>query len=353
MLLRETSNSDRLKTKDSRIGRPPPRATIMCPCSVLKAFRTNQCKSLNFHSWNMTLKKYEKSFKKNLVFHWRVHPNLMKKASKMAIFKELLGTLSFFWPEKNRVHPPFGAWDFMSGIRTFRASGTKTTGWHPLLSHWDGHRLRLRSLFNSGSPKFHASKGGETCFSKRKICGKQQPNTQCSKRRLPDFGSRVRELTVRGWSEALPIINWSWLYLQEWIFLPTRPRWRCPPWCLLTMGRCTYEYFTAKRPGGYRVFLDEIGFFQTSMRNSSQEFWGHLGFATIYRTCLDVSHQAVRAAWHRQQNIHGIIDIFQTWTHKFSKVFHFKKFLSPSIQWRVWLSGKDKNNQKHINSFFI
>lgn len=301
----------------------------------------------------MTLKKYEKKIKKNLVFHWRVHPNLVKKASKMAIFKELVGTLSFFWPEKNRVHPPFApeiSW--VAFAPSEPVAPKRLVGIHcsviEMGTAWDFAHCLTVEVPNSMHPG-----GWETCFSKRKICGKQQQNTECSKRRLQDFGSRVRELTVRGWSEALPIINWSWLYLQEWIFLPTRPRWRCPPWCLLTMGRCMYEYFTAKRPGGYRVFLDEIGFFQTSMRNSSQEFWGHLGFATIYRTCLDVSHQAVRAAWHRQQNIHGIIDIFQTWTHKFSKVFHFKKFLSPSIQWRVWLSGKDKNNQKHINSFFI
>ena len=74
----------------------------------------------------------KKVSKKNLVFHWRVHPNLMKKASKMAIFKELVGTFSFFGPKKSG-RSPFCAWDFMSGIRTFRAGGTETTGWHPLL----------------------------------------------------------------------------------------------------------------------------------------------------------------------------------------------------------------------------
>lgn len=94
MLLRETSNS--VKTKDSRIGRPPPRATIMCPCSVLKAFRTNQCKSLNPNPWNMTLKKYEKSFKKNSgVSCGEFTQTWWKKPQKWAIFYELVGTFFF------------------------------------------------------------------------------------------------------------------------------------------------------------------------------------------------------------------------------------------------------------------
>lgn len=159
----------------------------------------------------------KKKSKKNLVFHWRVHPNLVKKASKMAIFKELVGTFSFLARKKSGPSP-FCAWDFMSGIRTFRAGGTETTGWHPLLSHWDGHRLRLRSLFNSGSPKFHAS-GGVFCLEAKDL---RQTTTKQTVQQA--------KTSAQGWGNwqhgadlKLSSFNWSWLYLQEWIFLPTRP----------------------------------------------------------------------------------------------------------------------------------
>ena len=88
---------------------------------------------------------------------WIVHPNLVKnKPQTWPCSKKLAAKTCSLGRKKIGSIPPFCAWDFMGGIRTVWTGGTETTGWHPLLSHWES-TARLRSLFNSGSPKFHAS----------------------------------------------------------------------------------------------------------------------------------------------------------------------------------------------------
>ena len=277
-------------------------------------------------------------------------PKPGEKSLKNGHIQRTSWDLFFFWPEKIGSIPllaPEISW--VAFAPSEPVAPKRLVGIHcsviEMGTAWDFAHCLTVEVPNSMHP------GGEKpAFRSERFCGKQQENRQCSKPRLRLKGEGI-DSTGLIWSSPVSIGH-DCTSKNGYSFLQGR-RWWCPPWCLLTMGRCLYECFTAKRLGGYRFFLDEIGFFQTSMRNPSQEFWGHLGFATIYTTCLDVSHQAVRAAWQRQQNLYGIIDIFQTWTHKFSKVFHFKKCLSPSIQWRVGLSGRDKNNQKHINSFTI